>query len=332
MRQLMDIKQMATTFKKRYHYLFFSWVLLAGAMLLTVDAQAQAKVKARMEAAKISVGDQVRIFLTVDDVAPTDKLEWASIPDTFNRLEVVERSKIDTVKTAAGTQYKQRLVITGFDSGVFVVPAFQFPLMRANGTPSLLVTDSMQLEVATVAVDTTQAFKPIKGVIAVETSWMDYIWYIVGALVLIIATVAGVMLYMKRKPQSPPPPPAPKEPLHVLALRQLTALEEKQLWQKDKVKEYYVELTDIVRGYIEERFNTPVLELTTDELMQKVQRHRDLQSHYVLLSHLLTTADLAKFAKAKPLAHEHTDAMEKAKLFVSSTPVVIVEPQPENKA
>ena len=88
-----------------------------------------------------------------------------------------------------------------------------------------------------------------------------------------------------------------------------------------------MELTDIVRNYIEMRFKTQVLELTTDELLGKAQTLPELQPYHDILSDILHTADLAKFAKAQPLPQEHMDAMEKAKQFVdTSRPVVITEP------
>jgi len=86
-----------------------------------------------------------------------------------------------------------------------------------------------------------------------------------------------------------------------------------------------VELTDIVRNYIEARFSTSALELTTDELLYKVQLHRELQPYYALLADILHTADLAKFAKAEPLPQEHTAAMDKAKQLVAASKPVIIE-------
>jgi hypothetical protein len=83
-----------------------------------------------------------------------------------------------------------------------------------------------------------------------------------------------------------------------------------------------------VRTYIEERFKTPALELTTDELLFKAKIHRDLQPYTDQLKMILQTADLAKFAKAKPMPQEHYDAMDHARKFIeSSRPIVIVEPQ-----
>lgn len=225
--------------------------------------------------------------------------------------------------------YRQRLLITGFDSGVFMIPAFVFPVIPNSGTAYTVQTDSFPVLVATVAVDTTKAFKPIKNIIYVKATWLDYVGYILGAIVFFIF-FAFVIIYFIRNRKVKVKPQGPKESLQDYALRLLSELDARQLWQKKQVKEYYVELTDIVRNYIETRFNTQALELTTDEILDKVQMVRELQPYHAILSDILHTADLAKFAKAEPLPQEHTDAMEKAKHFIDSSRPMVVETSTEN--
>ncbi|MCF8450678.1 MAG: hypothetical protein K9G49_12480 [Taibaiella sp.] len=293
----------------------------------SVIAQVEATAAARVDARQIVVGDQVRLFLEVKNYPASGRLEWAAIPDTFNSLEIVERGKIDTQNSGGHVIYKQRLILTGFDSGLFKVPSFIFPVITTTGTTYTVQTDSFLLAVQTVAVDTTKAFRPIKGIMFVDWSWLDYLWYIIGAIVLIALIVVGVIYYLRRPKPAPVVPEGPKESLQEHTLRLLAELDAKGLWQKKQVKEYYVELTDVVRNYIEARFHTPALELTTDELLYKVQMHRELQPYHSLLTTILTTADLAKFAKAQPLPHEHTDAMDKARqLVLNSKPVITVPP------
>lgn len=303
------------------------WILVTG-MPGKLFAQ-DAKVNARIDARQITVGDQVRLFIEADNNNGTGRLQWAVIPDTFNTLEVVERGKIDTSKQGDVTVYKQRLVITGFDSGVFNIPSFQFAVIPNSGNPYTVQTDSFPLTVQTVPVDTTKGFKGIKGIIYVKSSWRDYALQITGGLI-VVALIAFIIIYFMRHKKVVIKPQGPPESLQAKTMRLLNELEAKQLWQKQQVKQYYVELTDIVRSYIEERFSTPAMELTTDELLYKAQFHKELQPYHDLLATILHTADLAKFAKAEPLPQEHIDAMEKAKQIVDRSKPVIVEAPVEN--
>lgn len=301
--------------------------------VLLVSARAwgqETKVTTRMDANKITVGDQARLFIDVQHDPAAGRLVWANIPDTFNSLEVVEKGKIDTLKQGSMVTYRQRLLITGFDSGLFQIPPFVFAIVPAGGETYSAPSDSMQLLVQTVPVDTTKAFKPIKGVMSAESSWMDYLLLIIGVVVFL--GLAGYVIYYfaRNKKVAVPKPAGPPEALQERTLRQLNELDAKQLWQKKQTKEYYVQLTDIVRNYIEDRFNTPALELTTDELLYKAQRHRELQPYHSILSGILYTADLAKFAKAEPLPQEHMDAMDKAKQLVNLSKPVVVDTVTEN--
>lgn len=306
---------------KGIHY-FLTGLL---ALLASVQAIAQPEVTAKIDARKITVGDQLRLFIEAKP-DKNERLIWAVIPDTFNSLEIVEKGKIDTVNKNGITTYRQRLLITGWDSGMFVIPAFTFTSVPKTGEAYNVTTDSFALFVQTIPVDTTQPFKPITDIMAVKTTWRDYIWYILGGL-LALGLIAFIIYYfMRNKGVKIPPPQLVKyiETPNEKALRLLAELEQKQLWQSDQVKQYYTELTDILRIFIEERFHTPAMELTSDELMLMVRRHKDMNRYYEALDTVLHTADMAKFAKAQPLPQEHTDAFELTKQFIQSTKSVVV--------
>lgn len=303
------------------------YILLALLALMPVaDTAAQTTVSAKIDARQITVGDQVRLFIEAKP-DKTERLIWAVLPDTFNKLEIVEKGKIDTVQQNGITLYKQRLLVTGWDSGMFTIPAFEFTAVPKTGEPYKITTDSFALMVQTLPVDTAQAFKPIADIIAVKLTWRDYIWYVLSAL-LVIGLIIFLIYYFKNhkavKPPAYVPPPYVETPGEK-ALRLLTELEQQQLWQNDKVKEYYTQMTDILRNYIEERFRTPAMELTTDELLMVASRHKDMIRQTDALATILQTADMAKFAKAQPLPQEHVDTFELTKLFVLGTKPVVTE-------
>jgi hypothetical protein len=304
--------------------------LLSSLLFITLHcfAQGEAKVSARIDATHIAVGDQVRLFIEAEQNPNTGKLQWATIPDSFNHLEVVEKGKIDTVKQGSIVVYRQRLLITGFDSGAYEIPGFTFSEIPNSGTAYTLQTDSFQLAVQTMAVDTTKPFKGIKGIMFVKATWLDYIWYIIGGIIFILLVIFVTIYFIKNKKAPAPLPKGPQETLQQKTLRILAELDQQQLWQHHKVKEYYTQLTDVIRVYIEERFHTHAMELTTDELLAKARINKEMQPYLPILSSILSTADMAKFAKAQPLPIEHTEAMENARQFVNASKPVVTENTP----
>ncbi len=299
------------------HIATLIWVLTGFSAMAQSGPEASASLRA--DATKLMVGDQAHVFLSVQCDPAKARIEWPQIPDSFGKLEVVEKGKIDTVKQGVMATYTQRFLVSGWDSAEYVIPPFQMNVVPASGAPYLIQTEGLTFTVSTVPVDTTKPFKPIKGIMQVEVSWMDYIGWILLAAFLLL-NVIGLIIWLKtrRKPEVAVPPPPP-EPLHEKALRLLGALESEGLWQKGEVKEYYVRLTDILRNYIEERFDVPAMERTTDELTAAAKTHKELTYQAERLYGILATADMAKFARAQPTPTEHIGTMQAAKELVMAT-------------
>lgn len=297
------------------HRFRFLWLLLLCAPRIAGAQDAQATLSG--DPLRLSVGDQSRVFLSVQHDPKLSRIAWPAVPDSFGKLEVVEKGKIDTVTSGRFVQYQQRLMVTGFDSGEFVIPPFTVNVTPAGGAPYQLTTGQLSLLVQTLDVDTTKPIKPIKGIMTVPTSWLDYIWYIVGGILLL-----GVLLFflLRRKPKPrPAAPPPPPVPLHIRIFQELDALEQQGLWQRGEVKQYYVALTDILRHYIEARFAVPAMERTTDELTAAARGHAELCRHADTLYSILRTADMAKFARAQPMPDEHVAALRNTRDFVTAT-------------
>jgi len=287
-------------------------MLFAGAGMLTASLNSvhAQSVKAFTNERKIVIGDQVHLFLEVKPNAKSDKIQWAAMPDTIHGLEIVEKGKIDTVVDGNTYSLKQRLLVTGFDSGKYYIPSFRFQI-TANGQTTQYATDSLPIEVQTVAVDTSKAFKPIKEIIEVKFSIWDY-WKEILAAVVLLGFIAFLIVYFVRNKGVKAPERStklPPEKAHEKALRLLGELKEKQYMQQGKGKEYFTEMSDIVRTYLEERFGITAMEQTTDELLSLLKKQTDgkaeLRKIRPELKLILRTADLAKFAKANPLPDEY---------------------------
>lgn len=302
--------------------------LLAGICLLTVPvfrASAQsASVRAFTNERKIVIGDQVHLFLEVKPGSKSDKVQWASMPDSIHGLEIVEKGKIDTVSEGGAYTLKQRLLVTGFDSGKYYIPTFHFQV-TSNGQVNQYTTDSLSIEVETVAVDTSKAFKPIKDIVEVRFSIWDYWKEILAALLLIGLIVFIVFYFIKNKKTKIPEKrtKAPPEKAHEKALRLLDELKGKQYMQQGNSKAYFTEISDIVRTYLEERFDITALEQTTDELLSLLKKQTDgkteLRKVRPELKQILRTADLAKFAKANPLPDEYESCFTAAQEVIRRT-------------
>ena len=156
-------------------------------------------------------------------------------------------------------------------------------------------------------------------------------WALAGYVILFI--ISFLVYYFEKRKKNEKifvRRPKPKEQPHVIAYRELDRLKGEKLWQKSKIKEYYSHLTEILRVYIEDRFYVRAMEQTTDETMESFKQNQLLDSLlFDSLKNTLLMADLAKFAKAVPLADENEKCLKDAYMFIDRTKQVFQQIEKE---
>jgi hypothetical protein len=262
-------------------------------------SQSQPKVYVKTDTTKIRIGETINYEIVVDNADTGVNFSEIQL-DSFARVEVVESFDIDTLKNRLIKKY----ALTSFDSGRYVIPRQRVFIWSQE-----YMTDSLIIDVNTIAVDTTkQQMFTIKAIQNEPYTFDDlksYLWWILLALFLI-----ALILYLIFRKKETPEEREARIPPYQLALKRLNELDEKQLWQKNKIKEYYVELTGILRNYIEREMKIPALESTSDELLETITDFNSSSSLNIpketigKLQKLLKESDLVKFAKYKPLANE----------------------------
>ena len=284
----------------------------------------QIKATASLDSANILIGDQVKLFLEIDhpkDVA----VQFPQVPDTIaGKIEVLNRTEVDTfdVDNEKNLKQIQSYLITCFDSGVYRIPPYWFKI-NVGGQVDSIPSNGVTLQVHTMAIDTTKGPADIKMPYGAPLTLKEVIPYILG--VILIGAIIFLILYsIKRKKKNQPlfsKPHKPKEPPHIIALRELDRIKQEKIWQKDKIKEYYSEVTDVLRNYIEDRFEISAMEKTTDEIIQSFKYRNDLVSEksFNNLSRILSLADLVKFAKYKPLPDDNNLTLVDSYFFINDT-------------
>lgn len=281
------------------------------------------RAQASLDSSNILIGDQLRFHLEL--TVPTgSKVTWPMLLDTLvNRIEILRKTTIDTVSSDAGSYtLKQELLITSFDSGYYEIPPIPFRFhLKSDSTNYYTETDPLYLSVSSPEVDEAGDIKPIKPPLHAPLTFAEVApWLAAGLLLALI--VAGVVYYLKRKKNNQPVfqiRQKPRLPAHEVALNALENLKQKKLWQSGRVKDYYSEMTDIVRLYIEERYQVRALEMTTYEISNALKKTDTPAGSRDKLQDVLVSADLVKFAKAQPLPLENDTNLTHCVEFVRET-------------
>ncbi len=284
----------------------------------------QIKATASLDSANILIGDQVKLFLEINHPKKVT-VGFPQVPDTIQGLiEVLSRSGVDTFEVDDKELIKeiQSYTITCFDSGSYRIPPYWFSF-DMDGITDSIPSNGVTLNVHTMKIDTTKGPTDIKMPYGAPLSLKEVIPYILG--VILIGAIIFLILYsIKRKKNNQPifaRPQKPKEPAHIIALRELDRIKSEKIWQKGKTKQYYSEVTDALREYIEDRFEISAMEKTTDEILQSFKYRNDLlgEKSFNNLSQILSLADLVKFAKYKPLPDDDNLSLVNSYFFINDT-------------
>lgn len=318
---------MNTNFKKKYktlklhfmqnlHLLLFCISLIFGSAIL----QAQAiELNAFTDKESYLIGEP--ITLTLDLKRPIEKeVVWPFIAETIGPFDILVNGKIDTVVTNDVSNEIQQFKIAAYDSGNYVIPKIEFEYEGKRNRINKIATPEIIVRINTVAIDTTQNIKPIKPNLEVPVTLRERLPYIIGGLFLLGALIGLILFIRKRnrkeEPEYIPPPLKPYQ----LALKSLDALKAKELWQQGKSKSFYSELTEILRNYIEGRFDINALEMTSDEIGRAIKKKKEVKKGlYRNAVDLLQMADLVKFAKAFPSSRLNEENFKSVEGFVEST-------------
>lgn len=312
--------------------------LFSLAILLAMHASLRGQeiaVDAKLDTSDILIGDQISLDISFN--MPLDyRVIWPFYQDTLVRnIEIIGRSAVDTVINEEENlvNMMQSFTITSFDSGRYYIPPLLFLYQPIDDTAySQAYSMPLYLEVHSMEVDTAQAIRAIKPPLEAPFSLREILPWILLALAAILLSllIVYVLTRIKRKQPVFVIKPKPPQPPHIIALNGLESLREKKLWQSGRLKDYYTELTDIVREYIEGRFEVAAAEMTTDEILSGMQNTDAKPEALDKLARTLTLADLVKFAKEKPLPLDNDNCMAYCTDFVNATTRLAEEPEEKN--
>lgn len=272
-----------------------------------------------VDSTHILIGDHLNINLTVK--APAGKpviipqINQEILGD--NGIEWIQNSLLDTLSEGNTSTYRQTITVTSFEEGQYIFPAI--PVVDTDSS-LLAQTESFSFNVTTIAVDTTAAYKDIKLPVRVPLTFKELVPYMLitlGSLIILGLIVFFILKYRnKKQTQTRTSRPKPAVRSDIAALEALEALRKKKLWQAGKVKQYYSELTEIVRIFIDQRFEINAMEMVSEEIMAALAMKDTDTEAYNKLKDLLTVADLVKFAKWDPLPDDHDRCFKDAREFV----------------
>ncbi|MDD6227876.1 MAG: hypothetical protein PUA94_02405 [Bacteroidales bacterium] len=304
-------------------------------LFLTAGASAATVVKARLDSTTLLMGKMTTLQISVQE--PTNvsghfelfknihERGYASV--CGDSVELRAPVSIDTVVTGKERKLLFKVPVQSFDSGAYMLPELAYVVGMDT-----FRTNPVALKVVPVNANADDPIADYAGVSDPEDpsffdwvpDWMLDFWWII----LLVLLAIGIFVYMLRRykkvghilPQKPVPTPYEEA---MSALRQLKA---KGLWEQGLEKEYYTELTEILRHYLYRRFGINALEMTSRQILHCLSGNPETKDKRAYFRKILDMADFVKFAKVRPLPDDNVASYDNAVRFVEETkPVPVTE-------
>ncbi len=144
--------------------------------------------------------------------------------------------------------------------------------------------------------------------------------FIILGIILLTGLVFLAIFLKKRLKKQPQQSYLPQKSAYQIAREAFLALQAQNLPKLGKIKEYYFGLSDVVRRYIENRFNIKAPEMTTEEFLSFLRDSDTLSAaHKNLLKEFLSLCDIVKFARYGPTRQETDNSFNAAVKLVEET-------------
>jgi len=308
-----------------------SWI---GVAMAQQESSKTPLVKATISKDSIMIGDQPTITVSIDK----DITQIVGFPEFDKELapsiELIEQSKIDTIRNDNRRELlTKKYKFTVFEHGNYNMGKFPIMFIDKNVVDTIYSIDSLKFVVRPIVIDTTkQQIHTVKAPLDMPITFKEiqkYVWYGLLALVIIALIIYLIIRIKKHKSIFPE---RPKLPAHVTAINELEKIKSENLWQSGKTKLYYTRLTEVIREYLEERYDVNALEMTSDEILQTVKNIIDSKGKdYLKLKEILTISDLVKFAKMQPTPEDNQSTYNSAYSFIEQTKICPIEEEDINK-
>lgn len=280
------------------------------------------KATVSVQPAKPSLGDQVTLTLSVEAAAGVD-VELPAFGEALGRFTIVAFEPRESPGPNGSKLASQRYTLQSPMSGRQRIPPLRVEFIdeRPDHLPDggvaevrELLTEELTVDVASVLADGDPAeLRSARGALA-PTVHRSLGWWvgggIAGALALAILLFVARRILRRQQQLS----------AYDRAIERLAGLVDRGMPEPDEIDAWHVELSSIVRRYLEERYGVRAPELTTEEFLKEVRRSKTLvKRQRQLLSSFLEHCDRVKFARYVPGEAETKRALELARDFLENT-------------
>jgi hypothetical protein len=301
-------------------------LLLLGVPIIT-PAQFDISFSLVAQKNQLTIGEPVLVSmrLSFPSSLASTSVVFPSFKDSTRLNDSIDIVSIKPVATAITQDNQGKSIYTwqqDFELVFFAGGTISIPAFKSVVDGDTVATNILTFSVDAPEVNLEEGIRAMKDIDEDPFTWWERFWlwlknYGLWVLILlIVGAIAGYYYYRLKNTDKTPNALLPELPFYESLLVSLDRIEQQELWQQNKHKEYYTEVTTIIRKYIEHKYEIATLEKTSFELLESLKLCAINKSDYQQLSSLFGLSDMIKFAKSLPSAQENIQAIDIAKKLI----------------
>jgi hypothetical protein len=282
-------------------------------------------IDARIDISQPTLGDIVTYTITVThDPDIVLHIPEYIIPEGLENIEHGEATpKIINKQTTQEFWLKLRIDKIGPMTLPSIPVLFDAPDSNKQIVRGKIMSPKVNFEVQSLLQleENASDIKDIKPIANIQAPWTHYIW---KALAVLCLLALAYLLWKKWKKKSTPK----TEPDFALtaeekAMKELNELQSHGWMKLGRIRDHFFELSEIFRRYLENRYDFPAQEWTTEEITTHFKNFSGLNESQILQTRgLLIEIDKVKFAKAQA----NNDPIDSVIRFINEVSPVLVLP------
>ena len=297
-------------------FLIFSLIMLSNSCKNSEHLNGSFQLSVATDTTRASIGDLISYKITTQNLG--NKYFKIENPQFTEPLELRSSNLLyDKKEKVTGTEF----IFSVWDTGMVSIPPITINLFNSDSLFDFsMETDSISIEVISLVNSTdNQVMKPIKGPIPIKSIFpIRMIILIILSLVILFGLyfiygkrIANV--YDEEKVETN------IDPADIIALKKLESLSKESYDKTEKIKEFYINISHILREYIENSVYIKSLEMTTEEIARHRVSFPFNKKEIDNLLDILNRADLSKYAKSNPKKNICDYDLKAGKNFIINT-------------
>jgi len=256
----------------------------------------------------------------------TLKIAFPPLGTSLGEWTVRSSKPLAPTKLADGSvEDTLELQLAAYKTGDFEIPALNVETVKTSGEKEVLASEPIKIAVQSVLTGNQDTLKDLKPQAEIEADYKPFLFFL-AALASAAYLVYRLVQYFKRRKRAPIPKPERVRSAEEIAREAIERLLARKLVEQGHLKQFYLELSEIIKRFLGSKLGVHSLERTTEEFTRDLRAVSVPSAEYRMIREFLEGCDLVKFAKYWPGAEEVEQTIARARAMIDGTTEASVKP------